>query len=348
MQDKYSKYIYHRNNACRIKEYIYKGLRTVTLENELIKVTVLADKGTDIIEFLYKPMDMDFMWHSFNDIKDPAHYIETRQHPAGSFLDFYEGGWQEIFPTIGDPCDYKGAPIGYHGEISLLSWDYQITLDTPEEIAVEFRTRTIRTPYFFQKQLKMKTNDPTLYINETIINEGSSDLMFAWAHHPAFGPVFLDESCIIELPKGSEAKTYDGDLGINQILPPGVSFHWPYIEDKAGNKRDLSHVPSPDDRSFSIVYIANITNGNYQIINMNKHVGFGLKWDKDIFPVIWVWMPYGGAEDYPWYGRNYNLAIEPWSAVPDRFDEVIKNGKGILIKPGQKIQTSLQAYAYTN
>lgn len=49
------RYQHERNYKCRIREIIYKGLRTVTLENELIKVTVLADKGTDIIEFLYKP-----------------------------------------------------------------------------------------------------------------------------------------------------------------------------------------------------------------------------------------------------------------------------------------------------
>ncbi|MCL4378628.1 MAG: hypothetical protein M1409_09710 [Actinobacteria bacterium] len=70
------------------------------MENELIKVSILSDKGTDIFEFLYKPLDLDLMWHSFNGIKDPSRFIPTIQHSGGPFLDYYEGGWQELFPNI--------------------------------------------------------------------------------------------------------------------------------------------------------------------------------------------------------------------------------------------------------
>ena len=40
-----------------------RGLPGVALENEVVRVEVLVDKGSDIISFLHKPSDTDFMWH---------------------------------------------------------------------------------------------------------------------------------------------------------------------------------------------------------------------------------------------------------------------------------------------
>lgn len=57
-------YTHERNFGCRVMEYLYRGLPTISLENELLRVTVLAGKGGDIFEFLYKPLDVDFMWRS--------------------------------------------------------------------------------------------------------------------------------------------------------------------------------------------------------------------------------------------------------------------------------------------
>ena len=39
-------------------------MRAVSLENELLRVGVLADKGTDVFEFNYEPRDMDFVWRA--------------------------------------------------------------------------------------------------------------------------------------------------------------------------------------------------------------------------------------------------------------------------------------------
>ena len=51
-----------RNWGARVLEYEYAGMRTVFLENEKLRVGVLADKGTDVFEFNYKPRDVDFVW----------------------------------------------------------------------------------------------------------------------------------------------------------------------------------------------------------------------------------------------------------------------------------------------
>src|SRR5690606_20223398 len=113
-------YTHERNFGCRLTEWIYRGLRTLTLENELLRVTFLVDKGTDIIEFLHKPTDTDFMWRSPLGVRNPATFVPTAARPDGAFLDYYEGGWQECLPTGGDEVPYAGTVFGVHGEVCLL------------------------------------------------------------------------------------------------------------------------------------------------------------------------------------------------------------------------------------
>ncbi len=110
-------------------------MKTLTMEKELIRVSILVDKGTDIFEFLYKPLDLDVLWHSFNGIRSPATFTASKENPDGVFLDYYEGGWQELFPSIGDACTYRGAHIGTHGEVCHTPWGYRIEQDRPQEIS---------------------------------------------------------------------------------------------------------------------------------------------------------------------------------------------------------------------
>ena len=342
----YERYQHERNYKCRIREFIYKGLRTVTLENELIRVSVLADKGTDIYEFIYKPKDVDFMWHSFNGVRNPSQMKPSIEMPDGSFLDFYEGGWQELFPNIGDACKYNGALLGVHGEVCMPPWEYRIELDTPQVISVKFWIRTARSPYYLEKIFTVKEGDGTLYIDEKVTNEGTSDLEFMWGHHPAFGPIFLDDTCVIEFPQGVKAKTAEGDHGPYAPLPEDTEFIWPFITDNTGKVWDMSKVPPSDSKLFFEYQINSLPEGWYAVKNKGLGVGFQMNWDKDRFPFVWVWAPYGGAVNYPWYGRNYNLAIEPWTAVPGNLTEVVKAGLGVRIQPGQEICNSFQAKAF--
>jgi hypothetical protein len=90
-------------------------------------------------------------------------------------------------------------------------------------------------------------------------------------------------------------------------------------------------------------YLYDLPEGRYGLYNSDLEVRFSLIWNKEIFPILWVWAPYGGAMGYPWYGRNYNLALEPWSAEPPNLARVAEENRGIHIAPGQTIITSLEA-----
>jgi hypothetical protein len=229
-------------------------------------------------------------------VRSPGIFTPTSNNPRGSFSDYYEGGWQELFPVIGEVATYEGAPMGIHGEVCLNPWEYEIIEDCPKEISVKFHVRTVRTPYVLEKVFTMKTEDPAIYIDETLRNEGCNDMNFMWGHHPAFGPIFLDGNCVIEMPGNCKARTNNADLGRYAVLPPDTDFMWPKIRGIDGVMWDVSKVPSPHQRIFQIFHLYNISEGWYAVSNTMKQTGFSLKWDKNIFPYIWVWAPYGGCE----------------------------------------------------
>ena len=339
-------YIYNRNYGCRYKEIIEKGYRSLVMENEKIRVSIYLDKGSDIYEFLYKPTDTDFMWKSPIEINGNRKTPFTKELSGGNFLDIYEGGWQDILPNIANPTNYMNAGFGFHGELYTLSFKYDVIYDNPDEVKLKLYTRMSRAPLFVLKELTIRCNCPVLEINETIKNEADEEFKLMWGQHPAIGKPFLNKNCVIDVPSAATARTHKVSLTNNEIIPLDREFNWPYIESLKGNKIDLSHIMPEDAKTAFIVYLENISDGWYGITNLEKGIGFGLIWDKDIFKNLWMWEVYRGCYSYPWYGRTYNIALEPWSSVPDDFDEVIKKGDYLEILPGQSLISKYTAIVY--
>ncbi len=338
-----------RNYGCRVTDaYTFHGFRTVIMENELLRVSILVDKGTDIFEFLYKPMDMDFMWRSPIGFHHPSDFVPSNSPEQGFFMDYYHGGWQEIFPVGSVASKNKEAEWGLHGEVSLIPWQYQICKDEPDEIAVKFWVRTYRTPFLIEKTLRLKQNQPVLFMEETVTNEGGEEMDFMWGHHPAIGEPFLDEHCIIDVP-AKKVESVDNVSTTNR-LQPAIYADWPMATAVDGvSKVDLSRIPSKSSQSFDMAFITELEDGWYGITNAKKKIGFGMCWDKKVFPHIWYWMVFGGGYGYPWYSRTYNLALEPWTsyAITGGFPQVIKEGNQKKLPPNGKLSTQLLALVYT-
>ena len=85
-----------RNWGPRLREYdVAGGLRAVFLENELLRVGVLADRGTDVFELLYKPRDLDFAWLSANGVRS-ASWIRRPCPSAGPRASRSGFRWLEV------------------------------------------------------------------------------------------------------------------------------------------------------------------------------------------------------------------------------------------------------------
>ena len=144
-----------RNYNCRIREYTFQGQRLLFLENELLCVGIWVDKGADIFEFVHKPSDTDFMLHTPQGMRGPA--VQSAASSWGSFLDYYEGGWQEILPNGGPACTYQHIEFGLHGEISTIPWQYTIDVDNPDKVQVTFEVRPFRTPFCLKRWMTLRS-----------------------------------------------------------------------------------------------------------------------------------------------------------------------------------------------
>jgi hypothetical protein len=336
-------YSHERNYGCRITETIYRGLRTVTLENEMVRVSFLADKGTDIFEFLHKPTDTDFMWRSPLGVRNPAMFVPTIPRPEGAFLDYYEGGWQECLPTGGNPAEYAGTKFGPHGEVCLVPWDYTILENEPERVQVRYEVRTYRTPCYLQKTVTLERNSGVLAFSEQLTNEGAVPLDLMWGHHPAFGPPFLDESCVIDLP-GATVRTIETEQ--TGRCKPGAEWSWPRVPGKDGPPIDLGRIAPPETRAHDLAILTDLQAGWYAITNTTRRVGFGMVWPVATFGALWYWQVFGGAMAQPWYGRTYNIALEPWTTPHLTIEEAIAQGTQRVLAPGEALELEFKAVAY--
>ena len=237
-------YQLERTHGCRISDaWTYRGLKTAVLENELVRVVVLIDKGADIYQFVHKPTDVDFLWRSPWGVRDPSVFLPTTGSPLGVWLDVYEGGWQTVLPGGGFPSQYGGAEMGLHAEVNTMPWDCQITEDTPDRVSMLCRVRTYRTPFLLEKTLTLTAGSAVLEVDEVLVNEGEEAAHCVWGEHITLGAPFLSEDCVIDLPGGT-VFNHPTENHPNNRLRPGARTTWPWTEAKDGTLIDLSpHFP---------------------------------------------------------------------------------------------------------
>ncbi len=338
-------YTYGRKSGCRISlDYTYKGMRIAYLENELLRVGVLLDKGGDIFDFTYKPRDLDFMWQSPIPMQKP--FVATSALPEGAFHDYYYGGWQEVLPSAGWASEpYLGTFQGLHGELPLLPVEAAIVEDDTEKVSVRLRVSLYRSPLTLERRLSLKRGVAALFIDEILSNQSENDFAIMWGHHPAFGVPFLDESCVVHTPA---SKVEVLAFHPNGLWKPGGDYDFPQVPNqRTGSLQDISRVLPKSTKSVDVVFFKELSEGWYGLTNQNQGVGFGMAWDKDLFKYLWMWQVYGGHHDYPWYGRTYNCALEPFTSYPPAgIKNAIDNGTARFMRPLEVLETSLVAAAY--
>jgi hypothetical protein len=270
----------------------------------------------------------------------------TRAHESGCFLDVYEGGWQELLPSITSPTNYKGMNLGFHGEVMFLPWQYQILEDSPEQVRVQFTVRLRRAPLFVVKTLTIRSGCSHIEFEETVRNEGDEPFSMMWGQHPAFGKPFLSEECIIDLPAGAIGLTYQTDSSGNSPFRCNMEFPWPTAPDKEGKLVDVSRPMPPERKTTFNIYVKDLREGWYAVTNPAVGLGIGMRWELRVFPYLMIWNVYRGYYGSPYFGRTYNLALEPWSAMPDNLDQVIRLGRDIRLSSLQELSTKFAVIVY--
>lgn len=326
-------YPYRRNTGCRLLvDQTWCGYHAVTLQNRSLRVTVLPEKGGDIVEFLHKPTDTDALFVSPNGLRRSDHAEFTLNSGPGAFMDRYPGCWQEILPAGGPPSSFGGIGFGQHGEISVLPWRCEVLQDSAQEIAVKLTVQTIRTPFLLERIMRITSDAPVLCIEEKVTNLSPQELPLMWGHHPTFGGGFLDDSCQFQIAR-ARVEVPEWRTFASQRLPIGAKGDWPVLRGIRGVDVDLSVMPDRSAATADFLFLTDLAEGRYRIANRNLGLGVEVEWDLSVMPHLWFWQVAGGAPDYPWWNQTYSMALEPFTSKVCDYQQAADANDALVLKP---------------
>lgn len=294
-----------RKTGCRFYEFVFHGYRSLLIENDCIRTVLLLDKGTDIISFVDKKTDTEFVWTNPMGLSC-LEKIRFAHMDGDCFSDNYVGGWFEILPNFGQPCDYAGKHFIGHSEVAYLPWDYTVLQDREELIELLFVTRLSKYPFELRKRLTVKKGQACLFWKEEVRNLGEKPLEYMWAHHPNVGKPFLSEECDIELPF------------LDAPIP----------------------MPAPGTFANGIYDYSNISEGWGAIRNRNTGIGIGFAWDTSVFKHCKLWINSDYDHGHHHHEGAYVACILPSSSEIMCLDKSAAQGDTLRLMGGAKQESS--------
>ena len=302
---------------CNIQEIeLIRGLRAVVLSNPHLSITVLPDKGADICSLVDRATGIDVMARFPHGLRAPGQGVLSANNLT-AWMEMYEGGWQEILPNGGDPCAYKGAELTFHGESTTLPWQHRVVHHTDTELEVEFGVQLFRSPFRISRRMILNAAMPAVRLAERVTNLAGESMDFMWGHHPAYGAPFLSA----ETRLYTNAKTIVGDNagrdGPSNVILPGSRSPWPMAATREGRAVDLSIIPGEDQKRAAMGYLMDFAGEPwYTLINHQFKLGVGMAFTPSAWRYLWFWQEMRMRTGWPFYGRTYIMAVEPWSSWP--------------------------------
>jgi hypothetical protein len=322
------------DQSCKITTGLMSGeVEMVLIENDRIRLKVLADRGADLVEIYYKSKNLDFAWRTSGGL--PVKKV-ANDHPAEfeTFRNGYAGGWQTIFPNGGAVSTYKGITYSQHDEVATMQWRYEILSENTSEVSVKFYVTGVKAPFLLEKTYTLRAGHNSFEMSEIATNLSGQSHEVMWGSHITFGSPFLDENSFIHMPQGTSvfADRDNAELGRGRMRTLD-SFPWPLGKNSKGEITDFSKLP-PMKTANEMFYLKDFPRGCYEVESPTWGVKAKVSWDKDVFPYLWFWQEYGADDGYPWFGKHYNIGLEPFSSYPtEGLAKAVENGSAITFSP---------------
>jgi hypothetical protein len=225
--------------------------------------------------------------------------------PVAHWMERYRGGWQMLCPVAGPPRSIYGAPVGFHGEASISTWQVNNLEPSSAHLQLDFFSIPIR----IEREISVVGN--VIEISDAITNLSDLKLEFDYSSHPAFGGSLLDGEVTIET---SAQKFHLDEENLSQHGLSGSTHEWPLIKSENGSFLDLSLLPSPPTPLGVFGWLSDFGDKKwYRVKNIEKNIAFELEWDSEYLNYAWFWLEFNNSQGFPWFGKVRTFAIEPSS-----------------------------------
>lgn len=290
------------------------SFKTVVLENDFLRLTMLPDIGCKIVSIYDKVNGYEWLW------SDPHRPVTTPIF--GDAYDHYDiSGFDECFPNIGvslHPLD-SDLLLHDHGEIWARPWKVE---QSENKVIAEISGEQMN--FGFRRTITLvgrKVN-----FDYQVTNSGDENLVYLWSAHPLFkvtGEMVI--SCSTNHPMTKE-------FGFSERMSPNGSdggegrfnsYTWPTVTNGDGQEFDISQIslahPLTDkvtleiakgaefelrDKETSRAMTLTIPQGNISHIGICFNLG---AWPFGEHPASWV-------------------ALEPTNGCTDRLDYSYEKG----------------------
>ncbi|WP_254278777.1 aldose 1-epimerase [Haloarcula marina] len=333
--------------ACTLTdEYTRRGIDALFLENDHLRVEILPGKGGDVTEIRDKRTDVNVLFEAPHEWRAPASGTVGAPDGAFSFLDHYPGGWQSVLPGAGGPSSAHGAPLALHGESSLVPFEKTVLTDTPDEVGVRLSASLTRYPFDIERDVTLAAGESAVEVSERVTNTGAVEVDFSWLQHIALGEPLVAPEARLSVP--CETVHVDPDQTADTArLPPGETFEWPVCETVDGPV-DLREFPAAGERVHDLVALADFSEGRYTLSNPDLELGVTVEYPDSFYEYLWYWQPLGGFEAAPFFGRNYNVGLEPCTSIPNSgVADAVENGTAESLGPGETQSSTVRLATHT-
>jgi len=278
----------------------------IKLVSAHLEVDIDPGRGADILTLRHRATDIDVLfsspWRPRADAVRAGAPASTSD-PFAGWLERYRGGWQTLCPNAGAARLVAGAPVGFHGEASVVEWE----VVSAGQVEAELRAELFSVPVRIDLTVTLGQDAPVIEVIDTVTNLSDVPLDIDYVIHPAFGGPFLDGRCVLRT--GAKRFTADPETE-DSIAAPGSEHSWPWI---AGAGRDLREIPEPGERQVLFGWLSDFDTHWASLTNVDLGLGVRIDWDGTHLPYAWLWQELNFTPTFPWFRRARVVAIEPSS-----------------------------------
>ena len=296
-----------------------RGLRVVTLENDLLRIQILPETGAKIWQITYLPLDTELLW---NNPRIPP----ERHELHACYDDVWSGGWDELFPND-EEAVIHGERYPDHGELWSAAWQAE-PFTRADSVGVTLRLQTPLSSVSVEKTIVLRHGSAQLHFFHRFTNHGTAPFPFLWKLHPAMR---VTPQHRIDMPRMRVVREPDFP---GTLAEAPLEFAWPHAL-LPGRTVDLRRVPDPRKRELHFFYGTELEGGWCSVTDTSKRLACGLRFDPAVFPSCWLFASYGG-----WLDHNVAV-LEPCTGYPLRFAAMQAAGRARELQPGETLETTV-------
>lgn len=320
--------------------YRWSGLDLLAAENERVRLVIWPEHGADLLEFRHKASDLDVLWKNPYNWPPRLKALDQPHATRSEFYDVFHGGWFVSLPNGFFPTDYYGASLGCHGELQSVPWTATILEESVERVRIQLSGRSVRTPWILTRELELAADSPVVRWRERLDNRSAERLPVAWLQHPGFGGPLIEGAELVTSARTLLTPPADRpELG---QLRPSFRGPWPQAPEQSGGRmRDCSRVPTAGSEVEHVVHLTDFPTGWGCIWNANRNLGFGLRWDENLFPYAWSWAAGKGSDAYPLWGSCHTITLQPSTSPLRPFAELVATNEVRWIDGHGSVETEM-------